>query len=72
MVLLSSDHLGNARLLAESPLESDCTPCRAEVAGQAKRVVALTQQCISQQCLLLAVLGPPPSRGGAAMQSPLY
>lgn len=72
-ILLSSDHLGNARLFAESPLESDCNPCRTEVAGQARRVVALNSAVYpTQQHLLLAVLGPPSSHGGAAMQSPLY
>lgn len=40
MVLLS-DHLGNADSPADSPLAPDFL-CRAEVTGQARRVVALT------------------------------
>lgn len=40
-MLSSSDCLGNAKLPAESPLGPDSFPCRAEVTGQARRVVAL-------------------------------
>lgn len=41
MMLSSSDHLGNTKLPAETPLEPDPFPCRVEVTGQARRVVAL-------------------------------
>lgn len=41
IMLSSSDHLGNTKLHAETPLGPDSFPCRAEVTGQAGRVVAL-------------------------------
>lgn len=41
MMLSRSDHLGNAKLPAESPLEPEPFLCRVEVTGQARRVVAL-------------------------------